>query len=539
MKLATKIISGFALFFLVAGFFTIVLLNREMRKVALEDARRQARIIMDENLAIHAYFADKLKPAVFNLLEESDYDPEYFDPAWMSSTYAVREVIKELEYFNGGDYYYKECAVNARSPLNEANRYEAAFIKDINHDPELIETTGIREYQGKPYFVVLRRGEQMDGGCLMCHSVPANAPEELVKIYGPDRSFNRHEGEYVSAISMRIPLEDAYDRVDAVLLKLSLSMLGIFTLLFTAVVYFNRRQLLKPLEELRSHAVRITRNPADVEDEIPLRYSSEFNSLAKSFNTMYGSLKEYQGRLEEKVRERTAELERSNATKDRFIRLLSHDLKNPFHALLSASKTLIENIKGGDHSQSVQLASLINRGAEGAHAKMSGLLEWSQASYREVDFKPERFPLYDVVNNAIETYTVALQNKSLTVVADIAPEREVYADRKMLDTAIENLLSNAIKFTPEGKSIHFSDEQTDHSLLIHIRDEGRGLSKAELTSLFKIESHFSKPGTNKEEGTGFGLLISNEFMRMHGGSITAANSPQGGAVFTIVLPVEK
>ena len=93
---------------------------------------------------------------------------DYFDLTWMSFiyAYAVREMDKYFKDLTGSDYCYNECAINARSPENEADEYERAFIQELNKNPNLIERSDIRTIDGEPYFVTLRRGESMEAACL-------------------------------------------------------------------------------------------------------------------------------------------------------------------------------------------------------------------------------------------------------------------------------------------------------------------------------------------------------------------------------------
>jgi two-component sensor histidine kinase len=215
--------------FAFAAFLIVSIVDNHAREAALEEAEAKAHMLLSRNLATHSYFASELKPKVFELTD--GLRPEgYFEPAWMSSTYAVREILKLFtkdEEFS--DYYYKEAAINARTPANEADEIEKDFIRRLNSDSKLNLESMVREINGEPYFVVMHRGETMDQSCLMCHSVPEAAPSGLVNHYGTERSFNRHEEDVVSALSLRIPLNAAFERADALssrLKKLLIMVLG-------------------------------------------------------------------------------------------------------------------------------------------------------------------------------------------------------------------------------------------------------------------------------------------------------------------------
>lgn len=209
------------LLFVASALAILVLVNHTMRRQALVEAQAKARVILDRNLATHTYFTHDLKPKLFELTDGLK-SADYFEPTWMSSTYAVRKMSTYFRQLNPkGNYYYKECAINARSPENEADEYESNFLKKLNSNPELVQQARIRVLNGKPFFTVTRRGEAMERSCLRCHTSPEHAPQEMVHLYGSERSFNRKLGDVVSAISLRIPLCEAYSEANRFSLELS------------------------------------------------------------------------------------------------------------------------------------------------------------------------------------------------------------------------------------------------------------------------------------------------------------------------------
>ena len=181
---------GLSIVFSCAAIYLINGIKRQARDQALLEAENKAQLILDRNLAIHTYFSNTLKPQVFKL-SDPIRPKEYFEPSWMSSTYAVREIDKNFKSLNSEHYYYKECAINARTPENEADEFEKAFIEELNSNPKLEYRSLIRNFDDDFYYVTLRRGEVLEQACLRCHSTPENAPQGLVNIYGPERSFNR------------------------------------------------------------------------------------------------------------------------------------------------------------------------------------------------------------------------------------------------------------------------------------------------------------------------------------------------------------
>ncbi|WP_449246057.1 c-type heme family protein [Desulfarculus baarsii] len=311
MKAKSALLTAFAVLFISVAAAFVWLVYDQSQETALREAEEKARIILERNLAIHSYFAHQLKPKIFSITDKH-LPSSYFEPTWMSSTFAVRRIDEHYQGLAKDEYYYKECAINARSPKNEADDYEREFINELNKNPKLTTRTAIRIIDDKPFFVYLRRGESMEKSCLRCHSQPEYAPPEMVRIYGAERSFNRHDGELVSAISIRVPLSEILSRGAEFAGRLSVLTLGILGLMVAVVLFVTRQIFLRPLGRIREHTAFIGKTPQNLGDQIPPMPFAEWNDLAQDFNQMSLSLKESHAKLEERVRQRTAELERSN-----------------------------------------------------------------------------------------------------------------------------------------------------------------------------------------------------------------------------------
>jgi len=295
------------LVFILAAVVIIVLVNHNMRRQALVEAESKARILLDRNMATHTYFSQIMKPKLFEWTAPFRTN-EFFEPSWMSSTFALREIDKYFRSFSPADYDIKDAAINARSPENEAGNYEKGFVAELNANPKLEARSGIRMIAGQPYFVVLRKGEVMEESCLRCHGNPKDAPKGLVKFYGPERSFYRKVGDIASVVSIRIPLAAAYAEADRFSIKLSALLLGVLALLFLVQFGLYRRFLLSPLGVIRDKAHQISSDNAHLGEDVPALPGREFKELTTAFNTMSTNLRQSRDQLEQRVKERTAEL---------------------------------------------------------------------------------------------------------------------------------------------------------------------------------------------------------------------------------------
>ncbi len=309
LKIVHRFFIGIGFIFVFFGILEVYLIRHQMQQHALEQAESKARLLLDQNLATHRYFTNELRPTVFKMSEDR-LPTEYFEPTWMSSTYAVRGIGTYFQELSTTDYYYKECAINARSPKNEADEFEKKLFPKILADQENIQWSGIRRIEGKPYYVLVRRSETMEETCLRCHGDPKDAPGDLVKIYGPTRSFNRKIGELISLASIRIPLSSAYSRADKVTKILVVSFTGILCLVIGIVTLLNKRLFISPLERIKDYAIAVAKGKTPVGFQIEQGFKGEWEELSKALNTMSLKLKTHQDELEATIQQRTKDLGR-------------------------------------------------------------------------------------------------------------------------------------------------------------------------------------------------------------------------------------
>jgi hypothetical protein len=316
MKLSRQKFSNILLLIIAIVFIPITIsvlyiVQSYERIEALEVAQSSADRMIERNLSIHRYFANELKPSVFALAGDN-LTEGYFDARWMSSTFAIHTIQSYMEKSNEAGFYYKECAINARSPQNEADAFEREFLERSAKDPSMTKWSGVREIEGKPYFVVLRRGESMEDSCLLCHSEPGLAPKGLVERFGGKRSFGRKAGELVSAMSVRIPLASAFEQSETQGRKLVVSIAGLLALTLLLLYFMGRSYLERPLNKLREAVGKAEKDDALLGLPIETGGSREIQAVAEAFSGMSGRVKNHIDKLESEVSKRTLHLEEAN-----------------------------------------------------------------------------------------------------------------------------------------------------------------------------------------------------------------------------------
>jgi signal transduction histidine kinase len=139
--------------------------------------------------------------------------------------------------------------------------------------------------------------------------------------------------------------------------------------------------------------------------------------------------------------------------------------------------------------------------------------------------------LLSLINNVIPLYNQNINEKDINLNVNVKTDISIIADRRMTETVLRNLISNAIKFTHRRGRIVISTETHDTYISINVRDSGVGMDESKLEKLFRTEEHCSTKGTEKESGTGLGLILCKELVEKQGGKIGVESIKDKGSNF--------
>jgi len=265
------------------------------------------------------------------------------------------------------------------------------------------------------------------------------------------------------------------------------------------------------------------------------------NRLLESKNREIEQQNKAVEKLNDAYRRMNDELRTLNSEKDTFFSIIAHDLKNPFHALLGLSFLLKEDYQKLTDNERVSFAGEINHTSIKIFQMLENLLAWARTQTNQIEYNPDYINLNNFAEEIYENTITQADLKDISLSFEIRKQHQVYADALMLETILKNLITNAIKFTPKGGAVRLRSElePDSHFLKISVFDNGIGLTQKEQAKLFRIDQHLRKTGTEKEEGSGLGLLVCQEFIKKHGGEIGVNSEPGKGSHFWITLPVSE
>lgn len=230
-------------------------------------------------------------------------------------------------------------------------------------------------------------------------------------------------------------------------------------------------------------------------------------------------------------------LRKLNAEKDKLFSIISHDLRSPFSSILGLTEILSEESEDLSKEQIAVFAGSIHETASNLYKLIDNLLTWSNLQRKEFKPVPTALQLHLLFNEVMQTLGPVAQQKNIAIHQEIEKDLWMKSDTNMLLVVIRNLLSNAIKFSHRGQSIHIKAASAhENHVQIECIDQGVGMTEARLKNLFTIDESESSPGTEKEKGTGLGLLLCKEFVVKLGGSIQAESKLNKGSKFIVLLP---
>ena len=244
---------------------------------------------------------------------------------------------------------------------------------------------------------------------------------------------------------------------------------------------------------------------------------------------------------EERIRKSEKRLRELNKQKDKFVSIITHDLRSPFSGLLGFTGLLRQSAGDGDYSDISLYASKIDDTAKALYDLLNKLLDWFRIESGKVPFNPEQLNIREVTDAAFNLMLSNAEKKDIRLHNSIPGATSAYGDRMMTETVIRNLLSNAIKFSTAGGNVELTAEKHEPTGFVSIRviDMGIGMDEDALSGLFSIDRVTTKTGTANEKGAGIGLLLTKEITEMQGGSLHVKSRKGEGTTFIFTLPESK
>ncbi len=243
--------------------------------------------------------------------------------------------------------------------------------------------------------------------------------------------------------------------------------------------------------------------------------------------------------LEKQQKEYTDKLRQLNENKNKFFSIIAHDLRNPFQGLLGYMELFDSEFESISDAEKRFLIKELFNNIKNVYSLVDNLLLWSRIQSGRMIINPENLNIGQIINEVLLVLKLNIKNKEIEIENNINESYAVYADAESLKIILLNIITNSIKFTPRKGKIILNSGTDGNTAHISICDSGIGIPDEVLSKLFDISERHSRPGTENERGSGFGLTLCKDLLEKNSGSISIQSKKGEGTTFTVSLPLSK
>ena len=229
-------------------------------------------------------------------------------------------------------------------------------------------------------------------------------------------------------------------------------------------------------------------------------------------------------------------LQALNLSKDKLLSVVGHDLRSTIGGVTTLVNMLEQKLDAGETTEARRLAGLIRRAALDADELLTDLVDWTRSHGQDIPFRLTELDLVELARAELERVRPGVEGKGLSLRVDAPEKAQARADRNMLQAILRNLITNALKFSHKGGEMTITIARRPGEWLVEVGDTGVGMPPELQERILKIDSRKQRAGTSGETGSGFGLLLCEDFVQRHGGRLYWASSPGEGSTFGFTLP---
>lgn len=253
---------------------------------------------------------------------------------------------------------------------------------------------------------------------------------------------------------------------------------------------------------------------------------------AEKYSEAESGLEQFRGSpTDEEIR-----LQALNHSKDKLLSIVGHDLRTAIGGVLTISHLLEKRLEAGDLDEAMRMNGLIRRATRDADDLLKDLVNWTRKSGKDQSFRLESLDISELIESEVDRLKSAAQHKKQRIKIDAYDTGIIRADPYMLRSIFRNLLTNAMKFSHRSGVILIRIYRQPGLWEFQIRDHGIGMSNDVQNLLLKIDDRKQQAGTAGEFGSGFGLLLCEDFIQRHGGHLTWESTPGKGSTFSFTIP---
>jgi signal transduction histidine kinase len=249
-------------------------------------------------------------------------------------------------------------------------------------------------------------------------------------------------------------------------------------------------------------------------------------------------LKLYSNRKESnlKLEEKNNQLHTLNSTKDKFISILAHDLKNPFSAFCNIANALKESYDEIDEKEKKHLIDQISESSTKLNSLLKNMLEWASVQKGSPFNSNECINLFSITDDIKNNLNSFAKEQRVNIVNSIPKEILVCSNTPYLYTVLTNLITNGVKFSKIDDEVTITANPLGGFVEVTVNDNGVGISEEDLPKLFRIDIDIKSIGNGNSKGTGLGLILCKDILDKINGKIWVESKVNVGSKFKFTLP---
>nr|WP_290427011.1 tetratricopeptide repeat-containing sensor histidine kinase [Algoriphagus limi] len=264
--------------------------------------------------------------------------------------------------------------------------------------------------------------------------------------------------------------------------------------------------------------------------------------LHRNLKKINQNLTVQQKKIEEQnlaLEQQSKELLEINEAKNKLFSILSHDLRSPIGQLKSTLDLMLQKKLSED--EFYELLDYLKKDVDSINNTLVNTLKWSMAQMEGFEVQSHEFDLSGITKDSLNFLQSSIKAKDLTIFDRTTERDKVFGDPDLLEVAVRNIISNAIKYSNPGDAITIYSEKGDEWIQYCVLDQGIGMAKEQIDEILTDSQLVtkSKLGTQKEKGSGLGLKLVKEFVKMNGGRIEIESKPGYGTKFCIYFPISQ
>lgn len=302
--------------------------------------------------------------------------------------------------------------------------------------------------------------------------------------------------------------------------------------------YYISRSITNPIFSLLSGVRRMTKG--DFTTQVAMKRQDEWGELSKAFNRMSQSIASLVEELKQtnvRLREESHRARESTRLKSEFLANMSHEVRTPLTGIIGFAELLHEDAEGRLSPAQKNFTRNIVKAGEHLLTMINDILDLSKIEAGKYELEMSRFDMVEMIRNTLVIMQAKAEKQNIALVIETKyPTLQVVADKTRIRQILLNLLGNAIKFSHAHSVVRIIIEQSEHTVIVRVADEGIGIEVEKVEKIF--EPFYQNDGRleRKYEGTGLGLALSRQFIELHGGTIGVESKPGEGSVFSFYLP---